>query len=269
MSTSTAGQPGGVIGVPADHGDGVSQGRTVLISGGSRGIGLACARAFARSGDRVAITYRERPPGPSVAKDIDSDPERLLVIRSDVTDPKAVDAAFTQVEDAWGPVQVLVANAGVTRDTLMLRMSEESWSEVIDTNLTGAYRLAKRALGPMVRAHAGRIIFISSVTAYLGVPGQANYGAAKAGLVGLTRSLAREVASRQITVNVVAPGAVDTDMLGALGAGRVEGLQAMIPLGRVAQPDEIAAAVAFLASGAASYITGTTLAVDGGLGMGQ
>ena len=250
--------------VGGDH-----QHRTVLISGGSRGIGLACARSFGRDGYRVAVTYRHSPPDPTTLAEITAGAKGVMAIQSDVTDPSAVDAAFKQVEAEWGPVGVLVANAGITRDTLMLRMSEDAWSEVIDTNLTGAYRLAKRALGPMIRSHRGRIIFISSVTAFVGVAGQANYGAAKAGLAGLARSLAREVASRQVTVNVVAPGAVDTDMLGALGNARIDGLRAMIPLGRLARPDEVAAAVSFLASDAASYITGATLAVDGGLGMGQ
>jgi len=241
-------------------------GRVVLVTGGSRGIGLACARRFQSLGDRVAITYRSAPPavlggpGPGGAD--------LLAVPCDVRRPDEVEAAFRAVESALGPVEVLVANAGVTKDTLLLRMGEAAWDEVIDTNLSGVYRVVRRALGPMVRAHRGRIVLVSSVVAFLGSPGQVNYGAAKAGLVGLARSLAREVGSREITVNVVAPGVVDTDMIAGLGQQRVEQLQAMVPLGRKASPAEVAGAVAFLASADAAYITGAVLPVDGGLGMG-
>jgi 3-oxoacyl-[acyl-carrier protein] reductase len=234
--------------------------RVVLVTGGSRGIGLACARHFLSLGDHVAVTYRSTPPP--------SEDEGLMALACDVTEPDQVDKAFSEVEARWGPVQVLVANAGMTRDLLLLRMKEEDWSAVVDTNLTGAWRVVKRAAGPMVRARSGRIVLISSVSGLMGVPGQCNYAAAKAGLVGLARSLARELASRQVTVNVVAPGLVNTDMLRSLGEARVAEMKALVPLRRVAAPEEVAAAVGFLGSTAASYITGAVLAVDGGLGMG-
>jgi 3-oxoacyl-[acyl-carrier protein] reductase len=245
----------------ADDGPG---GRVVLVTGGTRGIGLASARWFLARGDRVAVTSRsgvvEGDPGPH--------DDRLLPLACDVTDPGQVDAAFSTVEERWGPVEVLVANAGVTRDTLVLRMSDEAWSEVIDTNLTGVFRVTKRALAKMLRLHRGRVIMVSSVGAFIGSAGQANYAAAKAGLVGMARSMAREVASRSITVNVVAPGLVETNMLAALGEERLGEFQAQVPLGRVARPDEIAGAIGFLASEEAGYITGAVLPVDGGLGMG-
>lgn len=235
--------------------------RVVLVTGGSRGIGLACARRFLAGGDRVAVTYRTAPPS-------GDDDAGLLVVPCDVTDPGQVDEAVSTVERDLGPVEVLVANAGVTKDTLLLRMGEDAWREVIDTDLTGVYRVVRRALGPMVRAHGGRIVLVSSVVAFLGSPGQVNYGAAKAGLVGLARSLAREVGSRGITVNVVAPGIVDTDMIAGLGEQRVEQLTSMVPLGRRSTPDDIAGAVAFLASDDAAYITGAVIPVDGGMAMG-
>jgi 3-oxoacyl-[acyl-carrier protein] reductase len=192
-----------------------------------------------------------------------------LAVSCDVTDTAGVEAAFKAVEDRWGPVEVLVANAGITRDTLLLRMDEESWRDVIDTNLTGAYRVTKRAVAKMLRLHRGRIIYISSVGAMVGLPGQANYAASKAGLIGMARAVAREVASRSITVNVVAPGLVATDMLSVLGAERIDQLRTMVPLGRVAEPADVAEAVGFLASAGAGYITGAVLPVDGGMGMGM
>jgi 3-oxoacyl-[acyl-carrier protein] reductase len=239
-------------------------GRVVLITGGSRGIGSACARWFLSQGDRVAVTSR------SGAVEDDLGPSgRLLSLACDVTDPVQVEAAYGAIEEAWGPVEVLVANAGITRDTLVLRMSEESWSDVIDTNLTGVFRVTKRAVGKMVRQHRGRIIIVSSVSAFIGSAGQANYAAAKAGLVGMARSLAREVASRSITVNVIAPGLVETDMLAALGEERRTAFASQVPLGRIARPEEIAAVVGFLSSEEAGYITGAVVPVDGGLAMGM
>jgi len=232
--------------------------RVVLITGGSRGIGLACARHFAELGDNVAVTYNSSPP-----------PPEFFGVKCDVTDTAHVDAAFTAVEAHFGPVQVLVSNAGVTKDTLLLRMSEADFADVINANLTAAYRVCKRATQGMLRAKSGRIILMSSVVAMLGSAGQANYAASKSGLIGLARSLARELGSRNITVNVVAPGPVDTDMTAALSAERLADLAAAVPLGRTASVDEIAGVVTFLASPAAAYITGAVIPVDGGLGMGH
>ncbi len=237
----------------------------VLVTGGTRGIGAACVEWFLTNGDQVATTYRSSdpplPPG-------DADADHFLAVRCDVTDGAQVEAAFAAIEDAWGPVEVLVANAGITRDGLMLRMSEDAFSEVIDANLTGSFRVAKRAVAKMLRLHTGRIIFLSSVSAYVGLPGQANYAASKAGLVGMARSIAREVGSRQITVNVVAPGLVATDMTSALGEERVSQMTGQVPLGRIGSVEDIAGVVGFLASAAAAYITGAVIPVDGGLGMG-
>ncbi len=232
--------------------------RVVLITGGSRGIGLACARHFADLGDKVAVTYNSSPP-----------PSEFFGVKCDVTDSAQVDAAFTAVEAHFGPVQVLISNAGVTKDTLLLRMSESDFTDVVNANLTAAYRVCKRATQGMLRAKSGRIILMSSVVAMLGSAGQANYAASKSGLIGLARSLARELGSRNITVNVVAPGPVDTDMTAALSAERLADLAAAVPLGRTASVDEIAGVVTFLASPAAAYITGAVIPVDGGLGMGH
>ena len=236
--------------------------RSVLVTGGNRGIGLAIARAFAKQGDRVAVTHR----GTSVPEGLA--PE-LLPVRCDVTDGAAVDAAFAEVEGIHGPIEVLISNAGITDDTLLLRMTEEQFSRVLDTNLTGAYRVAKRAAKSMLRARRGRMVFISSVVALSGGPGQVNYAASKAGLIGIARSIARELGSRSITANVVAPGYVDTDMTAELSQARRDEILASIPLRRQASPEEIAAVVTFLASDAAGYITGAILPVDGGLGMGH
>ena len=230
----------------------------MLITGGNRGIGLAIARAFAAGGDRVTVTYRAGEP-----------PEGLRGVRCDVTDAASVDAAFDEVEAAQGPVEVLVANAGVTRDQLIMRMSEEDFGTVIDTNLAGSWRVAKRATKGMLRLRRGRIILISSVVGLLGSAGQTNYAASKAGLVGLARSLAREIGSRGITVNVVAPGFVETDMTAELSEDLQKTYQAQIPLGRFASADEVAGVVRFLAGDEAGYITGAVVPVDGGLGMGH
>jgi len=232
--------------------------RVVLITGGAKGIGLACARQFLALGDHVAVTYNSSPP-----------PDDIFSVKCDVTQQSDVDAAFSAVEEKFGPVQILVSNAGITRDGLLLRMGEEDFSSVIDANLTAAYRVCKRATQGMLRARTGRIILMSSVVAMLGSAGQANYAASKAGLIGLARSLARELGSRSITVNVVAPGPIDTDMTAALGEKRLAELSAAVPLGRTGTVEEIAGVVTFLASPAASYITGAVLPVDGGLGMGH
>ncbi|MEY3655691.1 MAG: 3-oxoacyl-[acyl-carrier-protein] reductase FabG1 [Actinomycetota bacterium] len=232
--------------------------RVVLITGGSRGIGLACAQRFAALGDKVAVTYNSSPP-----------PSEFFGVQCDVTDTAQVDAAFKAVEKHFGPVEILVSNAGITKDTLLLRMSEADFSSVIDANLTASFRVVKRATQGMLKARKGRIILMSSVVGLLGSAGQANYAASKAGLVGFARSLARELGSRSITVNVVAPGPVATDMTAALGEDRLKELTNAVPLNRMATPDEIAGVVSFLAGPDGGYITGAVIPVDGGLGMGH
>jgi 3-oxoacyl-[acyl-carrier protein] reductase len=232
--------------------------RSVLVTGGNRGIGLAIARRLAAGGDQVMVTSRSGDPVPG-----------LSVVRCDVTDAASVDAAFAHAETQHGPVEVLVSNAGITQDQLLALMKEEDFAGVVDTNLTGAYRVARRAVRGMMRQRRGRLIFLSSVVGLLGSPGQANYAASKAGLVGLARSLARELASRNITANVVAPGFVDTAMTAALPDERKKDILASIPLARYATADEVAGVVAFLASEDGGYITGAVIPVDGGLGMGH
>ena len=242
-----------------------STARSVLVTGGNRGIGLAIARAFAEQGDKVAVTYRSGEP-PIVPVKGDG---AFLAVRCDITVPEDVERAFQEIAAAHGPVEVLVANAGITRDTLLLRMREEDFDAVLDTNLKGAFRVAKPAAKGMLRLRRGRIIFISSVVGLMGSAGQVNYAASKAGLVGMARSLARELGSRQITSNVVAPGFVDTEMTGALSEERRAEIVAQVPLGRYATTDEIAGVVKFLASPEAAYINGAVIPVDGGLGMGH
>ena len=232
--------------------------RSVLVTGGNRGIGLGIATAFRDAGEQVAVTYRSGEP-----------PAGFLGVRCDVTDQGSVDAAFEEIEAAHGPVEVLVANAGITRDTLLLRMSEDDFAAVLDTNLTGSFRVAKRAAKGMLRARAGRIIFISSVVGLLGSAGQVNYAASKAGLIGMARSIARELGSRGITANVVAPGFVATDMTAELPEERRQLYLGQIPLGRFASIEDVARAVRFIASDDAAYITGAVIPVDGGLGMGH
>jgi 3-oxoacyl-[acyl-carrier protein] reductase len=229
----------------------------VLVTGGNRGIGLAIARAFSEAGDKVAVTHRGSGA-----------PDGLFGVRCDVTDEASVDAAFSEVEAEYGPVEVLVSNAGITDDKLLMRMSQDSFTGVIDANLTGAYRVAKRATAGMLKARGGRMVFISSVVALTGAPGQANYAASKAGLIGLARSIARELGSRNITANVVAPGFIDTDMTAVLTEARKNEVLASVPLRRYGAVAEVAEVVRFLASDAAGYITGAVLPVDGGLGMG-
>jgi len=229
----------------------------VLVTGGNRGIGLAIAQAFCEAGDKVAVTHRGSGA-----------PDGLFGVRCDVTDEESVDRAFSEVEAEFGPVQVLVSNAGVTDDKLLMRMSEDSFTGVLDANLTGAYRVAKRATAGMVKARGGRMVFISSVVALTGAPGQANYAASKAGLIGLARSIARELGSRNITANVVAPGFIETDMTAVMTETRKNEVLASVPLRRYGSVTEVAEVVRFLASDAAGYVNGAVLPVDGGLAMG-
>ena len=237
----------------------MAQGRNVLVTGGNRGIGLCIARAFADAGDDVVITHRSGEP-----------PEGLRGVTCDVTDSASVDAAFASAEELLGgPVEVLVANAGITKDQLLMRMSDEEFDSVIDTNLAGAFRCARRASKGMIRLRRGRMVFISSVVGLYGSPGQANYAASKSALVGLARSISRELGGRGITANVVAPGFIETDMTAELPEDRKKAYQASIPAGRFAHPEEVAAAVRFVASVDAAYITGAVIPVDGGLGMGH
>jgi 3-oxoacyl-[acyl-carrier protein] reductase len=237
----------------------MAEGRNVLVTGGNRGIGLCIARAFADAGDNVVITHRSGEP-----------PEGLRGVTCDVTDTASVDAAFTAAEELLGgPVEVLVANAGVTKDQLLMRMSDEEFDTVIDTNLAGAFRCARRASKGMIRLRRGRIVLISSVVGLYGSPGQANYAASKSALVGLARSITRELGGRGITANVVAPGFIETDMTAALPEERRKQYLASIPAGRFAAPEEVAAAVRFVASDEAAYISGAVIPVDGGLGMGH
>lgn len=237
----------------------MGQGRNVLVTGGNRGIGLSIARAFAEAGDHVVITHRSGEP-----------PEGLKGVRCDVTDSASVDAAFAAAEELLGgPVEVLIANAGITKDQLLMRMSDEEFDSVVDTNLAGAFRCARRASKGMIRLRKGRIVFISSVVGLYGSPGQTNYAASKSALVGLARSISRELGGRGITANVVAPGFIETDMTAELPEDRKKAYQASIPAGRFARPEEVAAAVRFVASDDAAYITGAVIPVDGGLGMGH
>ena len=237
----------------------VSTPRTVLVTGGNRGIGLATAKEFAAQGHRVAITYRSEAP---------ADSEGLFAVRCDVTDAQQIDDAFTQIDNELGPVEVVVSNAGITRDGLVLRMKDDDFTDVLDANLTAGFRVARRAVKGMMKGRWGRIIFVSSIVGAAGQAGQANYAASKAGLVGLARSRAKEFASRKITVNIVAPGPIATDMLDALPEERRQAMAEAVPLGRLGSPDEVAGVICFLASDAAAFVTGAVIPVDGGMAMG-
>ncbi len=232
--------------------------RTVLVTGGNRGIGRAIAEELLAQGHRVAVTARSG-----------SGPEGALTVQADVTDAASLDAAFTQVENELGPVEVVVANAGITRDTLLLRMTEEDFTQVVDTNLTGTFRVVKRAAKGFLKQRFGRVILISSVVGLYGSPGQINYSSSKAALVGFARSLTRELGGRNITANVVAPGFIETDMTAELPEEQQAAYKDSIPLGRFAAPTEVAKVVAWLASDDAGYIAGAVIPVDGGLGMGH
>ncbi|WP_153397482.1 beta-ketoacyl-ACP reductase [Ornithinicoccus halotolerans] len=256
MRTSPRYDYGGAV---TDTTQRTEQPRAVLVTGGNRGIGLAIARGFAEAGDDVLITYRSGEP-----------PEGLRGVRADVTDAASVDAAFDEAEQLLGrPVEVLVANAGVTKDGLLMRMSDEDFEAVLGTNLTGAFRCARRAVKGMIRARRGRIVLVSSVVGLYGSPGQANYASSKAGLVGLARSITRELGGRGITANVVAPGYIDTEMTAALPKDRKQAYLQAIPAGRFAAPEEVAGVVRWLAGPDAGYVSGAVIPVDGGLGMGH
>lgn len=233
--------------------------RVALVTGGSRGIGLAVARRLAADGHTVVVGSRNKP---------DALDDNLTWVQCDTTDTGSIDEAFAEVEDQLGVATIVVANAGITRDGLVLRMKDDDFTDVVDANLTGTFRTVRRAVKPMMKQRWGRIVLVSSVVGSVGQAGQANYAASKAGLVGLGRSLAREFASRGITVNLVAPGPIETDMLAKIGQETIAAMADSVPVGRVGTPEEVAAAVGYLASEAAGYVTGTTLAVDGGLGMG-
>jgi beta-ketoacyl ACP reductase len=232
--------------------------RSVLVTGGNRGIGLAIAQRLSADGHKVAVTHRGSGA-----------PDGLLGVVCDVTDSDSVDAAFKEVEEKHGPVEVLVANAGITDDTLLMRMTEEQFQRVIDANLTGAFRVAKRANRAMLRARWGRMIFLSSVVAMLGGPGQINYAASKAGVIGMARSITRELGSRSITANVVSPGFIETDMTAELSDDLRGKAKEFIPLQRLGQPEDVAAVVSFLAGPDSSYVSGAVIPVDGGMGMGH
>ena len=243
---------------PPDTLEHMTTARTVLVTGGNRGIGFAIAETFIAQGHRVAVTARSG-----------AGPQGALTVIADVTDGESLDRALAEVEAKLGPIEVLVANAGITKDMLLLRMTDDDFSSVIDTNLTGSFRLVKRGIKSMIKQRFGRIIFISSVVGLLGSAGQVNYSASKSALVGFARSLTRELGSRGITANVVAPGFIETDMTAALPEAQQAEYKRTIPAGRFAQPSEVAAAVAWLASDDAAYISGAVIPVDGGLGMGH
>ncbi len=256
MSTSADSSPGSARAADGPSAD--SPGRVALVTGASRGIGRGIAASLQAAGYRVAGIHR--------SGDV---PEGVLGVTCDITDPEQVEAAFAGVEQHLGPVEILVANAGITRDNLLMRMSDDDWSAVIDTNLTGTFRLIKRATRTMMRKRFGRIVLVGSVVGLLGSPGQVNYAASKAGLVGIARSVSRELGGRGITCNVVAPGFIQTDMTAVLPVETIKGYQQRIPAGRLGSVDDVAAAVAYLAGDAAGYITGAVIPVDGGLGMGH